>query len=150
VSSDLRQAAIDALGDVLRAPDAKPADRLRAAEAILRSASSGDLPGAGLDALTDDALLLIARGEEGGTPPERGPSAPRAAAVPSHAPAEPPGLVRPANPLLRRGPKEDPQIATPPGEGPKEDPAKKRPRGRPPKNQLSSPAAQAGELEPWM
>jgi hypothetical protein len=139
--ADLRTEAIEALGDVLRAPDAKPADRLRAAEAILRSASSGDLPGAGLDTLTDEALLLIARGEEGGTPRERGPNAPRAAAVPSQADEERPplpNLIVPSNPLLRRGPKEDPQIATPPG-GPKTDPPIRRPRGRPRK-----------EVDPWM
>lgn len=129
----LRADAVAALGEVLRDPGAKPADRLRAAEAILRADRDGLAPTGDAYELADQALLAIAR--EGGTPPERGPAESRAAAVPSHAvgdlppislPALPPGLVLPANPFLQRGPKEDPSQRAPRGVpsamGPKEDP----------------------------
>ena len=129
--------ALRALRETLGAPSAKPSDRVRAAEAILRLAR-GDGPGAGeLAELTDDALLLIARGHEGGTPPKRGPTVPALETVPSHA-VQPPGLALPAdggkakreggqaNPFMRRGPKEDPPRPAPRGVplamGPKEDP----------------------------
>lgn len=116
--------ALNALRDTLRAVDARPSDRVRAAEAILRLAT-GNGPGASeLIELSDDALLLIARGE-GGTPREMGPTVPALETVPSGA-VEPPGLVRPANPFMQRGPKEDPAPKAPRGVplamGPKEDP----------------------------
>ena len=154
---ELRAAAVQALGDVLRDKNAKPADRLRAAEAILRADREGLAPPSDVNELTDEALLLIAR--EGGTPPKRGPAESRSGAVPSHAHAEQlpatrsasapaatsggvelPGLVTPDNPFMRRGPKEDPSQRAPrgvpsakgPAMGPKEDPA------------------QEGAPEPWM
>jgi hypothetical protein len=139
--------ALNALRDTLRAVDVRPSDRVRAAEAILRLAQ-GNGPGASdLIELSDDALLLIARGE-GGTPPERGPTVPALETVPSDA-VQPPGLALPAkrdglkygadgighgdernrgqaNPFMQRGPKEDPAPKAPRGVplamGPKEDP----------------------------
>ena len=132
--------ALRALRETLGAADARPSDRVRAAEAILRLAQ-GNGPGASdLIELSDDALLLIARGE-GGTPPERGPTVPALETVPSHA-VQPPGLALPAtrneighgdernrgqaNPFMQRGPKEDPPRPAPRGVplamGPKEDP----------------------------
>jgi hypothetical protein len=119
--------ALNALRDTLRAVDARPSDRVRAAEAILRLAQ-GNGPGASdLIELSDDALLLIARGE-GGTPREMGPTVPALETVPSRA-VEPPGLALPAakpNPFMQRGPKEDPAPKAPRGVplamGPKEDP----------------------------
>ena len=147
-----KQLALRALREALAAPDARPAERVRAAEALLRAeADSLALAADVLDA-TDAELLAIARGEEGGTPPERGPTVPAAVAVPSSAvqvapPANPPGLVLPAdwkertaNPFLQRGPKEDPSHQAPrgvplapgPAMGPKEDPE------------------QEGAPEPWM
>ena len=125
--------ALNALRDTLRAVDARPSDRVRAAEAILRLAQ-GNGPGASdLIELSDDALLLIARGE-GVHPPKRGPTVPALETVPSHA-VQPPGLALPAprdglkhgpNPFMQRGLKEDPSLRVPRGVplamGPKEDP----------------------------
>jgi hypothetical protein len=151
----LKADAVRALGDVLRNAGAKPADRLRAAEAILRAERDGLAAVGELNELSDQALLLIAH--EGGTPPKRGPAGTSAETVPSHAGkvppsslgsgvtgagvtgagsnipllspgagAEPPGIVRPANPFMQRGPKEDPGLRVPGGipleMGPKEDP----------------------------
>ena len=96
--------ALRALRDTLRAVDARPSDRVRAAEAILRLAK-GDGPGAGeLAELTDDALLLIARGHEGGTPPKRGPTVPALETVPSDA-VQLPNPARPSRkaPLSAKG-----------------------------------------------
>lgn len=80
-----REDAIAALSGVLRAPDAKPADRLRAAEALLRAHGEGLAPTGSVHELDDQALMLIARGVH---PPERGPAESRAGAVPSHAHTE--------------------------------------------------------------
>jgi hypothetical protein len=95
-----RDDALAALTDVLRAPDAKPADRLRAAEALLRAHGEGLAPTGDAYELSDQDLMRLARGEEGGTPPEMGPAVPTAGAVPSHADAEQsptlPGLRLPA------------------------------------------------------
>lgn len=90
----LRAEAVRALGDVLRAPGAKPADRLRAAEAILRAERDGLAPTGELHELADQVLMAIARGE-GGTPPEMGPTVPRAGAVPSHAGTDRPCTCHP-------------------------------------------------------
>jgi hypothetical protein len=141
---ELRDDAIEVLRAMLRAP--RDADRLRAAEAILRATgdATGATQGAGLAELSDQALLEIARGVH---PREMGPVTPSAATVPSRTDADrfseiaprgtqngpaipdtpPPGLVTPGNPFLKRhpkGPKTDPPIAAP---------------GAPP----------ARELEPW-
>lgn len=137
-----RAAALAVLRETLNA--ARPADRLRAAEAILRVTgnATGATRGADLAELSDQALLEIARGVH---PREMGPAESRAVAVPSHAHTEqssrfanpeytaqgtqngpansdtpPPGLVTPDNPFLKRRPK-----------GPKEDPAREAPRGEP-------------------
>lgn len=147
-----KQLALRALREALADGAAKPAERVRAAEALLRAeADSLALAADALDA-TDAELLAIARGQEGGTPPERGPTVPSAGAVPSSAvqvapPANPPGLILPAkrdggnaNPFLQRGPKEDPSLNAPrgvplapgPAMGPEEDPE------------------QEGAPEPWM
>jgi hypothetical protein len=173
----LRADAIKALGEVLRDTGAKPADRLRAAEAIMRAENLAPAADSDLAELSDEALLLIAKG---GTPPEMGPAGTSAETVPSHAvqPATGPGAspgagpdgpgaspgagpdvsgpgaspgasvgtlaerisdhVGPpsANPLMRKGPKEDPVQQAPRGVpsamGPKEDPSEE------------------GTPEPWM
>ena len=79
--AELRRDALQAVRDVLGAPDAKPADRLRAAEVVAKleapTASRGALE------LDDLALLAIARGEVGGTPRKGDPETPSAGAVPS-------------------------------------------------------------------
>lgn len=60
------------LAGVLDNPNAKPADKLRAAEAILREGVT--LPaGRGVARGMSDAELEAAARGEGGTPPERGP-----------------------------------------------------------------------------
>lgn len=127
MADDDRQLALSALRDALRDSDAKPAERVRAAEALLRAQADNLAEAADMLDATDAELLAIARGETGGTPPNRGPSDSRSAAVPSSAvqvPAE--------------GPKTDPLKAPPPGpltatrnpflvraqKGPKTDPAK--------------------------
>jgi len=126
-----KQLALRTLREALQDPATRPADRLRAAEAILRADSASPDATADTDELSDQALLLIARG--GGTPPERGPNGPPADAVPSQSPAQPipavsdeKGHTQSANPFLRRGPKEDPDLRVPGGiplaMGPKEDP----------------------------
>lgn len=128
-----REDALEALSEVLRAPDAKPADRLRAAEALLRAHSEGLAPTGDVHELSDLDLARIARGE-GGTPPEMGPVVPSAGAVPSHAdenhsPISPPGLRLPQS-ATGEGPKTDPRIATPPGrpaKGTQNGPAKSDP-----------------------
>jgi hypothetical protein len=74
VETDPRARARAYLAAIVDNPEAKPADRLRAAEAILRD----DAPrGVGLQAARDmsDAELEAAARGEGGTPPERGPAA---------------------------------------------------------------------------
>ena len=135
----LRREALRAMARVLRAPDAKPDTLLRAAEAIMRAEPIAATQGARTAALSDQDLLLIAKG---GTPPEMGPMAPSAGSVPSDAPTErprtptrsapggegePPGLVRPA-----KGTQKGPAATSPPGgptsisqiakRGPKTDP----------------------------
>lgn len=135
-----KELALRALREALQDPATKPADRLRAAEAMLRAERDGP-GGEGADvlALDDASLLLIAKG---GTPPEKGPAGTSAATVPSRAPAPPtPTLpladwgradgfavdnAQKANPFMQRGPKEDPSLHVPRGVplamGPKEDP----------------------------
>lgn len=129
---ELRADAVKALGAVLRDTSARPGDRLRAAEAILRADRDGVVDDSELLALSDRALLEIA--QEGGTPPEMGPRDSSAGAVPSHAHAQrseipPPGLALPANPFMRKRPKGDP----------KEDPSREMPGG-----------LHSAEPEPWM
>jgi hypothetical protein len=136
IPDDPRAAALHVMRHALRSD--RIADRLRAAESILRV--TGDAKGAARDAslvdLSDQALLEIARGVH---PREKGPVVPSSAAVPSHAHTEqntestaqgtqngpvkcdtpPPGLVTPDNPFLKRrprGPKTDPVLETPRGE----------------------------------
>ena len=132
-----KQLALDALRGTLRDVGAKPAERVRAAEALLRVEAEALGQVADLLDATDAELLAIARGEEGGTPRERGPSDSSAGAVPSAAvQVDPPGLALPAtspapatdpgpgdernrgqaNPFLiraPRGPKTDPAIRAP-------------------------------------
>jgi hypothetical protein len=80
---ELQDAALAALRDALRS--SRIADRLRAAETVLRATrdatgASGGAPG--LAELSDQALLEIARGVH---PREMGPVTPSAETVPSHA-----------------------------------------------------------------
>ena len=137
---DMRDEAIAALRDALRST--RTADRLRAAEAILRA--TGDVKGAARDAglaeLSDQALLEIARGVHHR---EMGPVTPSAETVPSRAHTDrdsrlgekgtqngpaipetpPPGLVTPDNPFMKRrqkGPKEDPRNVMPGAPSPSE------------------------------
>lgn len=75
------------LAELVRDPEARPADRLRAAEAILRATPEGRAPqGLGRD-LDDAALLALARGE-GGRPPLMGPAMGVTETGPIHAVAE--------------------------------------------------------------
>lgn len=78
----LRRDALQAVRDVLGAPDAKPADRLRAAEVVAKLEATATARG-GVHELDDLALLAIARGEVGGTPRKGDPETPSAGAVPS-------------------------------------------------------------------
>ena len=80
--AELRRDALQAVRDVLVAPDAKPADRLRAAEVVARLEATATARG-GVHELDDKALLAIARGEVGGTPRKGDPETPSAGAVPS-------------------------------------------------------------------
>jgi hypothetical protein len=89
----LRREALRAMARVLRAPDAKPDTLLRAAEAIMRAEPIASTQGARTAALSDQDLLLIAKGVH---PPKMGPMVPSAGSVPSDAPTvDPPGLVVP-------------------------------------------------------
>jgi len=67
-----RTAARAYLAAIVDDPRARPADRLRAAEALLRSDDIMPVGGRVARLMTDAELEAIARGE-GGTPPERGP-----------------------------------------------------------------------------
>ena len=92
----LRDEAMRAVARVLRAADAKPETLLRAAEVILRQAPDAPSTAPIASRLTDRELLALARGEEGGTPPKRGPRDSSAGAVPSaSSEVDPPGLVTP-------------------------------------------------------
>lgn len=141
-----RQLALRVLRDTLRDTDAKPADRVRAAQLMLEAESAERAgPGALHDA-SDDELLRIARGQ-GGSPPQMGPRDSDASPVPSHAREvahdDPRAIFapanlsadrdpRPANPMMQRGPKKDPSPTAPPGgpaEGPKKDPPPTAPPG---------------------
>lgn len=158
--SELRDDAIDVLRGMLRAP--RDADRLRAAEAILRATSNatGAAQGAGLAELSDQALLEIARGVH---PREMGPVTPSAVAVPSHAHTDRfSEIAPPASRIAKReedratrdargtqnGPVDSdtppPGLVTPGNpflkrtkKGPKEDPP------------ISTPPPPAAEPEPW-
>lgn len=126
-----RQLALRALRDTLADGAARPAERVRAAEALLRAQADDLGQAADLLEASDHELLALARGETGGTPPNRGPGDSGAAAVPSHAVQVPAAM----------GPKEDPLLANGGGplalptpltatrnpflvRGPKKDPAK--------------------------
>ena len=79
--AELRRDALQAVRDVLGAPDAKPADRLRAAEVVAKLEVTASARG-GVHELSDQELLAIARGT-GGTPRKGDPETPSAGAVPS-------------------------------------------------------------------
>ena len=79
--AELRRDALQAVRDVLGAPDAKPADRLRAAEVVAKLEVTAAARG-GVHELSDQELLAIARGT-GGTPRKGDPETPSAGAVPS-------------------------------------------------------------------
>ena len=79
--ADLRRDALQAVRDVLGAPDAKAADRLRAAEVVAKLEATATARG-GVHELSDQELLAIARGT-GGTPRKGDPETPSAGAVPS-------------------------------------------------------------------
>lgn len=155
-----RQLALRALRAALESSDARPADRVRAAEALLRAEADALGQEADLLEATDAELLALARGETGGTHPLMGPVTPPAAAVPSHAvqvPSAGPAtreadVPRGTNPFLQRGPKEDPAKGlprgAPSGEGPKTDPAK---GNMPPPISLQfDPSSENGQdPDPW-
>lgn len=133
-----RQLAMRALRDALRDADATPAERVRAAEALLRAQAEELDETADFLAATDAELLALARGETGGTPPERGPSDSSSGAVPSSAvqvptamgPKEDPLLANGGGPLANGGGPASPLTATSNPflqralRGPKKDPAK--------------------------
>lgn len=160
-----KQLALRALRETLASGAARPAERVRAAEALLR-AEADDL-GQAADMLeaTDAELLALARGETGVHHQLMGPVTPPSVAVPSHA-VQPPGLVLPAqsighgdernrgqaNPFLKRGPKEDPAKGhtrgAPSGEGPKTDPAIRDTRGAV-SGQFESVPENGQDPDPW-
>ena len=107
----LRREALRAMTRVLRAPDAKPDTLLRAAEAIMRAEPIAATQGARTAALSDQDLLLIAKG---GTPREMGPMVPSADSVPSDAPTE-----RPQTPTRSAPGGEGAKRSAPGGEGAK-------------------------------
>lgn len=137
-----RQLAMRALREALRDVGATPAERVRAAEALLRAQAEELGDTADFLAATDAELLALARGETGGetggTPPERGPSDSSAGAVPSSAvqvpaamgPKEDPLLADGGGPLANGGGPASPLTATSNPflqralRGPKKDPAK--------------------------
>ena len=95
--AELQRMALDAVRGVLRAPDAKPADILRAAEIVAKLEAPTGAASGNAHSASDAELLAIARGQahgarratgEGGTPRERGPAESRAGAVPSQAHGE--------------------------------------------------------------
>lgn len=144
----LRTEAINALAQVLRAPDAKPADRLRAAEALLKYDTGAGERTPEADAMSDADLLRVAKGE-GGTPPERGSQGGGAVSGPMLAQAD-------SSPRLPKG--NGGEGGTPEKGGPKEDPPKAKGRGRPKKgpklnaighNDIASNSASGDDPDPW-
>jgi hypothetical protein len=125
----LRDEAMRAVARVLRAADAKPETLLRAAEVILRQAPDAPSTAPIASRLTDRELLALARGEEGGTPPKRGPRDSSAGAVPSAtSEVDPPGLVTPTR--VAEGPKRAaPDVSREPPKGTQRGPAKRKPAG---------------------
>lgn len=124
-----RQGALRILRETMTDPDAKHADKVRAAQLLLEHEATGRKGAGALHDATDAELLAIARGAragEGGTPPERGPTGLRTGAVPSSSTEEAPGNSQGAEPekdalgrvpaaFLVRGPKkEPPNSPTPP------------------------------------
>jgi hypothetical protein len=113
-----RDDAISFLRTVMDDSTARMADRIKAAEAIVRAESATPTADGALHDLSDVELLARARGDqEGGIPPGEGPKAPRAGAVPSSVQGERPTRQplladsvprETSTPLLARGPKEDP------------------------------------------
>ena len=71
---DPKAAAAAYLATIVNNPDARPTDRLRAAEAILRNDSPKSTGRRAARTMSDADLEATARGE-GGTPPKRGPVA---------------------------------------------------------------------------
>jgi hypothetical protein len=131
-----RDDAIAFLRGIMDDDQARKADRIKAAEAILRADSAAPSAPGALHDLDDGELLARARGvEEGGIPPREGPKAPGVAAVPSNEQGEqsykpsasgvkvkaasplagPDHVPRGTNPLNERGPKEDPSPRGAPG-----------------------------------
>jgi hypothetical protein len=125
-----RDDALAFLRNLMDDTTASMANRIRAAEAIVRGdKSSASGTGDELHALSDAELLAAARGEEGGIPPREGPNGGGLPRVPSQPPAEhgarvAAGVTQEAHPLagpdhkapgesaspfLKRGPKEDPR-----------------------------------------
>lgn len=67
IDQETRDLALQTFRDVLTAPDSKPADRLRAAEAIARMDVSEKETGKGSDLdASDEELLKRARGDKNG------------------------------------------------------------------------------------
>jgi hypothetical protein len=91
MADDDTQSARDYLLAVVRGDEPGNANRIKAAEAIIRTAGSVALTAPG-DVLTasDAELLAAARGEEGGHPPREGPRAPGLSRDPSLAHGEHP------------------------------------------------------------
>jgi hypothetical protein len=124
-----RDDAISFLRDVMGDSTARIADRIKAAEAIVRATGATPTADGALHDLDDAELLARARGEgEGGIPPGEGPKAPGVGAVPSEKHGErlqhassgsplagPDHVPRGTNPLNERGPKEDPKPQGAPG-----------------------------------
>lgn len=123
---DDKALALDALRTVLRDPKAKAADKLRAAESMLRYEQGAPVGDRALHERDDQELLALARGE-GGAPPVEGPAAPRAVAVPSHPDRDPTGRIPNSSPLAgpdHHVPREtpSPMLKRDPAGDPKEDP----------------------------
>jgi hypothetical protein len=172
-----RQEALRVLREAMRDSDARPADRVRAAQLMLEHDSARPGANGALHDATDQELLRIARGNapRGDSPPLMGPAGNSAVAVPSDARKEPRAtptaptaggveLAEPAGPdalgrtpgvFLRRGPKEDPPPKAPTPRpvsqrGPKTDPQKAK-MDLPVSVQFDSPPrnGETPALEPW-
>lgn len=117
--------ALRVLRATLHDGDAKPADKLRAAQLLLEH----DAPAAGgqasLHDATDAELLVMAKG---GMPRSEGPAGNSDAAVPSASTEDRPPTPMRAGPA--KGTQRGPVIGMTPG-GPKEDPWAKKPRAAP-------------------
>jgi hypothetical protein len=144
--ADLKRDALRAVREVLDAPDAKPADRLRAAEVVARleATRTGRIA---LHELGDLELLAIARGE-GGTPRKGDPETPSAGAVPSDTDEHPNERIAKGDERIAKGDERTatsvPRETPPPADGEGPNPFLIRKKG--PDGTQKGPAISGGPL----